>query len=79
MAHHINEAANFAKAQTDGAPMAAHACQCMHSCAMQVHDIEDLASEGRRLFACPYFASREFAQDAEIVFCPYSYLVRPST
>jgi hypothetical protein len=49
-----------------------------YSCHMlQVHDIEDLASEGRRLSACPYFASREFAQDAEIVFCPYSYLVRP--
>jgi DEAD_2 len=44
---------------------------------LQVHDIEDLAAEGRRLSACPYFASREFAQGAEIVFCPYSYLVRP--
>ena len=51
----------------------------MQHCTMQVHDIEDLASEGRRLSACPYFASKEFAHDAEIVFCPYSYLVRPST
>ena len=51
----------------------------MQLCTMQVHDIEDLASEGRRLSACPYFASKEFAHDAEIVFCPYSYLVRPRT
>ena len=37
----------------------------------QVHDIEDLGSEGRRLKACPYFAARHFAEDAELVFCPY--------
>ena len=37
----------------------------------QVHDIEDLVAEGRRRKACPYFASTQLAQDAELVFCPY--------
>ena len=37
----------------------------------QVHDIEDLAAEGRRVKGCPYFAARHFAEDAELVFCPY--------
>ena len=64
------------RTQTDGAAIVAGACQCTYFCRTQVHDIEDLASEGRQLSACPYFASREFAHDAEIVFCPYSYLVR---
>lgn len=42
-----------------------------------MHDIEDLASEGARIGGCPYFAAREFARDAELIFCPYSYLVSP--
>ena len=41
-----------------------------------MHDIEDLATEGRRVSGCPYFAARAFAQDAELIFCPYNYLVR---
>lgn len=43
----------------------------------QVHDIEDLAKEGRRLTGCPYFASRHFAEDAELVFCPYRLALPP--
>ena len=27
--------------------------------------------------ACPYFAARSLAQEAEIVFCPYNYLIDP--
>ena len=42
----------------------------------QVHDIEDLKKEGSRQRGCPYYAARKFAVDAELVFCPYSYLVR---
>ena len=36
-----------------------------------MHDIEDLVAEGKRRKACPYFASRHFAEEAELVFCPY--------
>ncbi|XP_020847477.1 Fanconi anemia group J protein isoform X1 [Phascolarctos cinereus] len=38
-------------------------------------DIEDLVSLGRKLKACPYYAARELMLDADIVFCPYNYLL----
>ena len=27
--------------------------------------------------ACPYFALRGLKEDAEIIFCPYNYLIDP--
>ena len=44
---------------------------------MQVHDIEELTDACRRAKTCPYFAAREMANTAELVFCPYSYLLDP--
>ncbi|KAM6465011.1 Fanconi anemia group J protein [Liasis olivaceus] len=38
-------------------------------------DLEDLVSLGKRLRSCAYFAARELMVDAEIVFCPYNYLL----
>ncbi|NXC63806.1 FANCJ protein, partial [Aleadryas rufinucha] len=43
----------------------------------QAWDIEDLVSLGRKLRACPYFAARELMLGADIVFCPYNYLLDP--
>ncbi|XP_010400637.1 Fanconi anemia group J protein isoform X2 [Corvus cornix cornix] len=43
----------------------------------QAWDIEDLVSLGRKLRACPYFAARELMMEADIVFCPYNYLLDP--
>lgn len=43
----------------------------------QVHDIEDLVTHGRRTKSCPYFGARSLASSAELVFCPYSYLLDP--
>ena len=40
-------------------------------------DLEDLVQEGRRLKCCPYFASRDLIATADIVFCPYVYLIDP--
>lgn len=40
-------------------------------------DLEDLVKVGKRKGACPYFAARELASSASIVFCPYNYLVDP--
>jgi Fanconi anemia group J protein len=40
-------------------------------------DVEELCGQGRRSGGCPYFAGRALAQDAEIVLCPYNYLVDP--
>lgn len=42
-----------------------------------VHDIEDLTRLGSRRRACPYYVSRKWAQEAELVFAPYSYLADP--
>ncbi len=39
-------------------------------------DIEDLVRAGRRDHACPYYAARTLHETANIVFLPYSYLVR---
>ncbi|CAL4225614.1 unnamed protein product, partial [Meganyctiphanes norvegica] len=41
-------------------------------------DIEDMVQLGRKKNFCPYFTARELMATAEIVFCPYNYLVDPS-
>ncbi|XP_049716954.1 Fanconi anemia group J protein [Elephas maximus indicus] len=38
-------------------------------------DIEELVSLGKKLKACPYYTARELIEDADIVFCPYNYLL----
>ena len=38
---------------------------------VRVHDVEDLHAVGKRHGACPYFASRNLATTADLVFCPY--------
>ncbi|XP_046655149.1 Fanconi anemia group J protein homolog [Daphnia pulicaria] len=40
-------------------------------------DIEDLVSLGRRIRVCPYYASRDMSEQAQIVFSPYNYLIDP--
>ncbi|GBP00532.1 Fanconi anemia group J protein homolog [Eumeta japonica] len=40
-------------------------------------DLEDLVSAGQHLKACPYYAARTMASSADIVFCPYNYLIDP--
>lgn len=44
---------------------------------LEVFDIEDLVALGNRERACPYFAMRSAMSKADIVFCPYNYLVDP--
>ncbi|CAK9222563.1 unnamed protein product [Sphagnum troendelagicum] len=43
----------------------------------EIHDIEDLVTLGYKVKGCAYFAAREMATEAEIVFCPYSYILDP--
>ncbi|XP_062969252.1 Fanconi anemia group J protein [Cynocephalus volans] len=38
-------------------------------------DIEELVSLGKKLKACPYYTARELLEDANIIFCPYNYLL----
>lgn len=40
-------------------------------------DIEDLVSLGRDTGICPYFGARSLMDKAEIIFCPYQYIVDP--
>jgi regulator of telomere elongation helicase 1 len=40
----------------------------------EVRDIEDLCTAGRARFFCPYFHQRAAAEEADIVFLPYSYI-----
>lgn len=40
-------------------------------------DIEDLVKEGKEHHGCPYYASRKLAEHADMVFCPYNYLLDP--
>lgn len=41
-------------------------------------DIEDLGALGRELTACPYFLSRAALPAAELVVCPYNYVLEPA-
>ena len=40
-------------------------------------DLEDLIRFGRRHCACPFFTTKALRDDAEIIFCPYNYLIDP--
>ncbi|XP_070573083.1 Fanconi anemia group J protein homolog isoform X2 [Ptychodera flava] len=40
-------------------------------------DVEDLVTLGKRIRACPYFAVRSLMEEADIIFCPYNYLIDP--
>ncbi|KAK2525626.1 hypothetical protein Q9966_011356 [Columba livia] len=53
-----------------------HGLQSAHNMS-QAWDIEDLVHLGKKLRACPYFAARELMVGADIVFCPYNYLLDP--
>ncbi|XP_048482569.1 Fanconi anemia group J protein homolog isoform X3 [Plutella xylostella] len=41
-------------------------------------DLEELVAVGRERNACPFYAARAMAAGANIVFCPYNYLIDPS-
>ncbi|KAJ8358971.1 hypothetical protein SKAU_G00154960 [Synaphobranchus kaupii] len=43
----------------------------------QAWDIEELVHLGARLHSCAHYAARELMQGANIVFCPYNYLLDP--
>ncbi|KRT83357.1 hypothetical protein AMK59_4066 [Oryctes borbonicus] len=46
---------------------------------LQVQDIEDLVSISKVIKACPYYASRKAAEDAEVVLIPYNTILHKPT
>ncbi|KAJ8943643.1 hypothetical protein NQ318_005645 [Aromia moschata] len=49
------------------------------SALIEVQDVEDLVSSGKELKACPYYASRKAAEDAEVVLVPYNTILHKAT
>ncbi|KAI4463622.1 dna repair dead helicase rad3/xp-d subfamily member [Holotrichia oblita] len=46
---------------------------------LQVQDIEELVNTSKIIKACPYYASRKAAEDAEVVLVPYNTILHKST
>eukprot|EP01080_Neovahlkampfia_damariscottae_P008724 gene8724-672_t len=44
----------------------------------EIWDMEDWIEGGKKIKACPYYAAQYKLGDAEIIFCPYNYLVDPN-
>lgn len=42
-------------------------------------DIEEIVSACKERMVCPFYKTREAAQDAELLFIPYDYLINPQT
>ena len=40
-------------------------------------DIEELVKVGKKVRACPYYATRELKNRSDLILCPYNYLVDP--
>lgn len=49
------------------------------SALLEVQDVEDLVSSGKEIGACPYYASRKAAEDAQVVLVPYNTLFHKAT
>lgn len=43
----------------------------------RVWDIEDMVSLGKATKGCPYYAARKLYEGAEVIFCPYNYIIDP--
>ena len=57
--------------------LASHHAVRTHTGTDQVWDLEDLVKAGKKVKACPYFAVRELKNSAQLIICPYNYLVDP--
>lgn len=40
-------------------------------------ELEDLVAFGKKKVVCPYYTARELMKEADIIFCPYNYLIDP--
>ncbi|KAE9617276.1 putative RNA helicase [Lupinus albus] len=71
------------KDQNVGCPEFKNAHKVKHHPSLQkggcneVYDIEDLVKVGLGVKGCSYYAARNMADDAQLIFCPYSYVINP--
>lgn len=42
-----------------------------------VWDIEEIVRLGKAKHSCPYYGTRALSKNADIVFCPYNYIIDP--
>lgn len=49
------------------------------SALLDIQDVEDLVNTGKEIGACPYYASRKAAKDAQVVLVPYNTLLHKAT
>lgn len=49
------------------------------SALLEVQDVEDLVSTSKEIAACPYYASRKAAEDAQVILVPYNTLLHKAT
>ncbi|XP_042016755.1 Fanconi anemia group J protein homolog [Salvia splendens] len=49
-----------------------------HPSLANVTDIEEICSIGYTVQGCPYYASRLLAKTADLIICPYNYMINPS-
>ena len=54
-----------------------HAVNAYRGGTKEAWDLEDLVKVGKKVRACPYFATRELRPKSDIIFCPYNYLIEP--
>ncbi|CAJ1972622.1 unnamed protein product [Sphenostylis stenocarpa] len=73
--------ANCGKLHTGCQWLNAHKVKCHPSLQKggcnEVHDIEDLVKVGQLVKGCSYYAARSMSDDAQLVFCPYNYIINP--
>ncbi|CEP10455.1 hypothetical protein [Parasitella parasitica] len=43
----------------------------------RIWDIEDMVQLGKNVRGCPYYAARKLYEGAEVIFCPYNYIIDP--
>ncbi|KAL0140560.1 hypothetical protein V8B55DRAFT_1447814 [Mucor lusitanicus] len=43
----------------------------------RIWDIEDMVHLGKKVRGCPYYAARKLYEGAEVIFCPYNYIIDP--
>lgn len=43
----------------------------------RIWDIEDMVRLGKKVGGCSYYAARKLYEGAEVIFCPYNYIIDP--